>query len=505
MTFKIIVSFCIFFGLQAASPFGKLLAQPPIVKIKTGYVAGIKEKGCFVFKGIPYVAPPIGPRRFLPPIPHDKWRDTLSCSSFGSQSAQSGDQNHPVRGSEDGLFLNVYTPSLSPKAKLPVLVWVHGGSMTSGSGMGENGHAFADRDSVVTVTINYRLGIFGFLYLGDLGGIYKTSGNNGLLDLIASLKWVKANIATMGGDPARVTVMGESAGAKLSSALIVTPKAKGLFSGIILESGGLQCIRDERTALRIRQRLMDQLGIQKPEELLKLPTDILIKAQAAVIKGAQGTNYFGPVMDGKVIKGDPYDYIVQQGKDKRAYLMGANQAESRVFMNSDKRLYHPDSTVLSDWFGKNYRYSLADYHKRLPAVGNDTAAATSILSEYMYKMHTYRLAAALSKSDRATWVYRFAYSSDQYEASHGAELKYVWFSPEHGDYSSTEINFGQKLHAYWVNFIRTGRPGSINNVKWTRYNTDNHSVIVFDKQIKVEKLKDIFNNPKSPSACFLLN
>ena len=206
----------------------------PVVHTQNGNIKGLKEQNCYVFKGIPYEAPRTGDARFMAPAPHSDWEGTLNCQQFGAVSAQPGNKQEPLRGSEDGLYLNVYTPSLSHTAKLPVLVWVHGGSMVSGSGNGQNGHAFADRDSIVTITLNYRLGIFGFMYVGDLGPRYRASGNNGLLDLIQALKWVQANIRQFGGDPRRVTVMGESAGAKLSSSLIVASRAKGLYSGLIL-------------------------------------------------------------------------------------------------------------------------------------------------------------------------------------------------------------------------------------------------------------------------------
>lgn len=494
-----LATICIFivsFSLNAQS-------QTTITQIDNGYIKGAVEGNSSVFKGIPYAAPAIGSARFMPPAVHANWPDTLDCLKFGSSSAQYGGEDHPVNGSENGLFLNVYTPTLSKKAKLPVLVWVHGGSMVAGSGNGENGHAFSDHDSIVTVTINYRLGVFGFLYLGDLGPAYKTSGNNGLLDLIQALKWVKNNIEALGGDPGRVTVMGESAGAKLSSALIASPKAKGLFSGIILESGGFQCIRDTVTAKGIRQRLMNKLGIQSPKELLDLPTEALMKAQGKVLVGAQGTNYFGPVMDGVILKDHPYEYIDQEGANPVHYMVGANQHESKIFMDMDKRLYHPDSTVLSDWFGINYKYSLADYQKRLKKLGNDkdTLAAAQILSQYMYQMHTNRLAKRLAGAGRATWVYRYAFPP----ATHGNELQFVWYMPAMRKDDAATRRFAKQLHQYWVNFIRNGDPGTVNNKHWPSYLNDNHSIIVLDKKIHTKQLKHIFNNPGNPSACFLLS
>jgi len=479
----------------------KTNAQAPVTKTDNGYIKGIRAQNSFVFKGIPYEAPRTGQFRFMAPARHKDWPDTLNCQQFGSVSAQPGSKEHPLHGSEDGLFLNVYTPSLSHKAKMPVLVWVHGGSMVGGSGNGENGHAFADRDSIVTVTINYRLGVFGFMYLGDLGPAYKTSGNNGLLDLIQALKWVKANIKRFGGDPGRVTVMGESAGAKLSSALIAAPKAKGLFSGMILESGGFQCIRDTMTAKLIRKRVMDRLGIEDPRDLLDLPTQKLIAAEAAVLGGAKGTNYFGPVMDGIILNNSPYAYVSKEGRNMVRYMVGSNENESKIFMDMDRRLYHPDSTVISDWFGINYPYCLSDYKTALQQYKDkDTLAAASVLSQYMYQMHTGRLADTLAAASRSTWVYRYQYPP----ANHGSELRYVWYAPEKVKYTAEETPFAQALHRYWVQFIRDGRPGIVNNINWGPYTLQSQSVMMLKANFCLQKIKKFFNNPHQPSACFLL-
>ncbi|WMH62849.1 carboxylesterase family protein [Mucilaginibacter gossypii] len=171
-------------------------AQTVVTKGSGGWIKGIEEGPTLVFKGIPYAKPPVGPLRFMPPQPMTAWKDTLSCEKFGSPASQGGGAGG-LKGSEDCLSLNVYTPTTARDARLPVLVWVHGGSLTGGSGMGMNGHAFADDDSVVTVTINYRLGVFGFMYLGDVNKAYQSSGNNGLLDLIMALKWIRQNIAAM--------------------------------------------------------------------------------------------------------------------------------------------------------------------------------------------------------------------------------------------------------------------------------------------------------------------
>ncbi|NCD71527.1 carboxylesterase/lipase family protein [Mucilaginibacter agri] len=480
-----------------------IFAQSTVVKTAEGYVRGIKEEQAIVFKGVPYAQPPIGALRFKAPQPHAKWKDTLSCEEFGNAASQGG-EGGKVRGSEDCLFLNVYIPVIDTKAKLPVVVWVHGGGMTGGTGSTMNGHAFADRDSVVTVTINYRLGIFGFTYLGDADAGLRTSGNNGLLDLVMALKWIKKNIKSFGGDLSKVTVMGESAGAKLTSTLLLTPAAKGLFSQLVLESGGVQCVRDSVTAKAIRQRIMDELHVTKAADLLNLPTDQLITAQAKVCNGAQGTNYFGPVDDGVIISGNPYQYLARNKNKKIKFLIGTNKQEARLFMNMDKRLYKPDSSVLSAWFGDNYKYVLGGYQAALKTIDPDSAAV-SVLTEYMYKMHSYRLSEVLAEVSNPLYMYRFDYSKDGKGASHGEELAYLWSVPGSKHAEGFNAALSVQMHAAWVNFIKRGDPGKVNGADWLDCTNKVKNVMVFDNTSAPVVLQQIFNDRDHPYGSLVLH
>ncbi|MGF7230152.1 carboxylesterase/lipase family protein [Arachidicoccus sp.] len=489
-----------FFAAVYLFPYS-IKAQKEYLQTKNGYIVGYKEGESFVFKGIPYAQPPIGQSRFKPPLPVQSWSDTIDCTNFRSESAQMGYGKHPLRGSENSLFLNVYSPSKNAKANLPVLVWIHGGAMLGGSGNGENGHAFSDNDSIVTITINYRLGVFGFLYLGDIGKAYQSSGNNGLLDCIMALKWVKENIKSFGGDPSKVTVMGESAGAKLTSALAVTPDAKGLYSGLIMESGSIQCIRDRQTALAIRQKIMNQLHITNPTDILHFSTQKLIAAQNRVCKGAQATNYFGPVIDGHTITMWPRDYVAENKNMRAHFLIGTNKVESILFMNMDKRLYHPDSAVLKGWFGTNFSYVLSTYKKMATEVGPDSAAIAT-LTQYMYQMYSYRFANQLSQANDKVWMYRFDYSKNASGASHGAEMPFVWFLPKLHHYTSEEISLAKQVHQAWVNFIKKGNPISIGNAPWPIYKKG--TIMVINKVSKKQKLEHIFDDKRYPSSCFTL-
>lgn len=477
-----------------------------IVKTKSGYVKGRLENRSLVFKGLPYAATPIGSLRFKPPQAAKAWKDTLNCLEFGPMAAQFGTALSPLKGDEDCLRLNIYKPDIAAKKKLPVVVWIHGGAMTGGSGMFQNGHAFSDKDSIITITINYRLGVFGFLYLGDIDPELKTSGNNGLQDCIMALRWIKENISAFGGDVSRITVMGESAGAKLASTLLVSPLARGTFQQLILESGSVQCIRDSVTAKEIRKRLLTQLNIDHPSQLLNLSAEALIKAQALVCNGAVGTNYFGPVEDGIVIKGDPYEVASRQSDKHVKVLIGTNKEESVMFMDMDKRLYRPAPEVLQAWFGKNYPLVLTAYQDAISA-GPADAITIHVLTQYMYQMHSYRLAEALAKAGKKVWMYRFDYDKDGSPASHAKELSFIWSlnagNPDKGLKDHEKL--AEQMHSAWVRFIKSGSPGKVEDQDWPLYKYDRKNVMLFDAISKPVLFKTIFNDDKYPSSGFILN
>jgi len=476
------------------------IAQTTVVKISAGYIKGITEDQSIVFRGVPYAQPPVGDLRFKAPQSHLPWADTLSCIKFGNIAAQYDGGQKKMIGSEDCLTLNVYEPANHASEKMPVIVWIHGGGMTNGSGRGENGHAFSDNDGIIAITINYRLGAMGFTYLGDVGKQYATSGNNGLQDCIMALKWIKDNISAFGGDPSRVTVMGQSAGAKLVSAVSVSPESKGLFKQLVIESGGVQCIRDSGTAKLIRKRMLDTLGISNAADLVNLPTEKIIEAQGKVLSGAQGTNYFGPVDDGMVITGDPYQYINQHGNPKIRILMGTTKYESLLFMKFDPRLYHPDSVVLKGWFGNNYPYILSSYKQALNHNTADTAAI-KVLTQYMYQMHSYRLAEELAQDGNEVLMYRFDYTKDGTAATHAQELPYVWYLPQKA--KQVDSVLAAQVHSAWVSFIK-GENVQVANQAWPNYNSTSRQVFIFDQTPYIKNLNHVYNDPSFPSACFVL-
>jgi hypothetical protein len=258
-----------------------------VVETRRGAVRGVTEGGLAVFRGLPFARPPVGPLRFEPPGSPESWSGVRDAARFGPSAAQNGALVGPLmslgitRTGEDCLYLNVWTPG-ADRGRRPVLVWIHGGAFILGSGsqMLYDGATLARRGDVVVVTINYRLGALGFLRLRDrFGERLPASGNEGLLDQVAALEWVRDEIAAFGGDPGNVTIFGESAGAMSCATLLGVPRARGLFHRAILQSGAANFLWPPDTAGRVADQLLADLAVGSPEELRALPAARLLAAQ----------------------------------------------------------------------------------------------------------------------------------------------------------------------------------------------------------------------------------
>jgi para-nitrobenzyl esterase len=477
-----------------------------IIDTRQGAVQGVQEGPLRVFRGIPYARPPVGALRFRPPQPLKRQVGVVPAVAFGPRATQGGGPSG-VQGREDCLYLNVWAPAAASRPRRPVVVWVHGGAFTGGSGQDHDTWTFAARDSVVVVSFNYRLGSLGFLQIGpQLGKHYAQAGNCGLLDAVAALRWVQRNIAAFGGDPHRVTVMGESAGAKLVGALLATPATQGLFQQVILESGAVQAVRDTATAGAVARQLLHALGTASPRRLLTLPADSLVRTQARFASGAGGLQVFGPVLDGRTIPLPPLAFLQRKRPGVRV-LLGTNREEARLFSGPGSILAAPNAAALNQVFGaRNAPYVWRAY-QQLRQTQPELEAWNATLTDYLYRLATYRLAKQLAAQGTPIWLYRFDYVDATTRPVHAQELAFVWNAPvgsSAGTMAAVPLTAPSKaadpalaalMHAHWARFIKTGQPGP----DWPAYTPAQPAVMVFKASSQVELIPTSYEDAAFPT------
>jgi para-nitrobenzyl esterase len=465
------------------------MADSLVVKTVDGKVRGklVNNRAVRAFQGIPYAAPPVGDLRWKAPQPAVKWKGDLDATKYGHHCAQNHVYDDMIfqdsatsddLGSEDCLTLNVYTPaSEKGNGKLPVMFWIHGGGY-AGGGSSEPRHNgdFLPTKGVVLVTINYRLGVFGFLALPELaaeqGG---ASGNYGLMDMVAALQWVKQNIGEFGGDPDNVTIFGESAGSFAVSTLMVAPSAQGLFAKAIGESGGALTtgpLAMETLAVRgpKEDEWMKSTGATSLAELRAIPTGKILESA-----GKKGTVGFGPIIDGKFLT-EPVIDTYNAGKQAKVPLLaGFNRDEGSFFaigMTAEKL-----KAMAVQRFGEKAEAFLKLYPGATDVEAGRSAAdfggdqfiafgtwkwieidrKTGDKDIYRYKLD---LAAPPSKFHPGS----FAFHSDDIEYIFGTldtRPGAVW-RPE-------DRKLSDEMMSYWTNFAKKGDPNGPGLPDWPKY------------------------------------
>jgi len=464
------------------------------------------------FAGIPYAAPPTGDRRWQPPAPVEPWGDVRDATAFGAACSQPADLPLAVRlgpvattYSEDCLTLNVWTPADAPSARLPVMVWIHGGAFLVGASSQSvyDGESLARR-GVVVVSVNYRLGPFGFLAHPALSRQSPTSssGNYGLLDQMAALRWVQRNVAVFGGDPARVTVFGESAGAVSVNLLLVSPAARGLFHRAILQSGTtlgrVQHLREgwyfQPPAEEVGRRVA---AAAKADEANPIPTlralapeALLAAAQPQMPFSAAG-NPFYPVVDGAVVPDEPA-LLMERGEFARVpVIVGANADEGSLFAQAVGGASLVSYRLV---VAAAYPRHAAQVLARFPASTDEEArnAAADSLTAVAFTAPARRLAREVVRAGAKAYVYDFTRvrpgsAGQRWGAFHGSELPFVFgtlvprtvagFGELLVDDRDREL--GDQMAAAWGRFAATGDPNAPGVPAWAAYDAERRTVMEF--------------------------
>jgi para-nitrobenzyl esterase len=463
------------FGLVLASAVG---ASPDRVRIHDGRLHGVVKDGVASFKDIPFAAPPVGDLRWRAPQPPAPWSGVRDASDYGPACLQMTTflVRPGVTQSEDCLTINVFTPAhRAPGAKLPVMVWIYGGAFIGGSANNYDGAKFA-RDGVVLVTFNYRLGRLGFFAHPALA---KTNpegalSDYGFADQIAALKWVKRNITAFGGDPDKVTIFGESAGAISVNFLLVSPKARGLFVRAGSESGfgrtGGHTLADAQAT---GAAFIKGLGVSGDDAAAaKAMRALPASAVMAPISGL-GDPGTGPIIDGVIVSESPGEGFARGNQARVPYLTGGNSFEASLFAST---LTHPETML--DRLGAGKDAAVALY-------GNgDPARAVAALTTLRAVIEPDRyLARENAKRGTPTYVYYFSYVPQADRATsmgvrHGGEIGYVFDTLPKTDmtYGRYHVSaatpadqaIARAAHAYWVAFGKTGHPGAAGGPRWPR-------------------------------------
>ncbi len=468
-------------------------ADELVLSTPSGKLRGQRSDGIRVFRGVPFAEPPVGDLRFRPPVPKRPWSEVRDATHFAAAAVQQGDRSVPQ--SEDCLYLNVWTPDApSTNAKLPVFVWIHGGGFTGGESFAAifDGTGFA-RQGMIVVTVAYRLGVFGFLDLEPLlGPTYAGSANNALRDLMLALTWVQTHIEAFGGDPGRVTVGGESAGAKLTDLLMGVPAARGLFSGMISESGGAERIWPKGVAKGVAEGFGKQWTSASGITAADLKTASarqLIEAQTSFLKTWPQHFPLRCELDGDLFPTLPIQTIAKGSARGKRLLIGTNRDESALFLGP-----HPkgDPTAADlgnmslDAFNKIY----AQYPSVYPEMPEEQRRIRAVTAEE-YWVPSLRVAEAAAHAGAAVWAYEldFARSGGPQKgyAFHSEDLALVWDKPNREyDSASAEATLATQINSAWAAFLRGEAPSAAGLPSWQPFTPGTRSTMMFDQVSRME-------------------
>jgi len=499
------------------------------VNTPCGEIIGLQCEGYQEFRGIPYAEQPIGVARFKAPEPLLPFDEPFKAERFGDSAPQ---DKIPLFGinqtSEDCLYLNIWTPASDDK-KRPVMVWIHGGGYLTGSGsqLIYNGRSLAMSGDVVVISINYRLGALGFLYLNDLiSADHGISANNGLLDQIEALRWVRNNIASFGGDPGDITLFGESAGAMSIATLLACPTAQGLFQRAILQSGGADQVltRDEATQMARKFLEVTDIDPAHPEKLWQLSPDQIVKAQRQLAKMSFDRGIYNqevrqtgmtllPVVEGNILPQTPLSAI-KNGDAKHIPLMvGCTRDEWNLFikMPGAEGLFSQDNVNDIEKLDliKQMEQSLpgmgeraANLYEKLVQQNKQNGTLADVYSAFesdrMFRIPSLRMAEAQSDHTDSVYMFQFNWDKGGFGACHASDIPFVFGCTEHpaGQFLCGTHEAAAKLSTHvqncWIAFARSSDPSTDGVGKWQAFDRENPVVMCFDEvcELKTDPFSD---------------
>jgi para-nitrobenzyl esterase len=507
---------------QTLAANGYSAGSDSIARTQAGRVQGFHNGKAHVFKGIQYGASTAGDNRFMAPKKPQPWSGVRDATKLGSQTPQLTAimlaeevvslDNSPF--SEDCLYLNVWTPALNDNRKRPVMVWFHGGGFTAGSGgdVRYDGSNLAHKHDVVLVTVNERLNAFGFLYLGQLGGErYADSGNAGLLDLVAALRWVHDNIHEFGGDPDNVTIFGQSGGGGKVSTLMATPAAKGLFHRAICESGlAMKSIQPD-VATAMTRKVMEALELQpnQVDRLQNVPVDDLLAAMNYISSrgpGAGGLLQFGPVIDHRTLFRDPWTPDAPAESAHVPMLLGSVLTEGTFMLTTPRdpindrefheRVQHGLGFGAPPLSADKAAELIALYRRDYPNVANTRLFQIMTGDNWMIPSVAAVGERKAAQNGAPAYVYHWEWitpvEGGRLGAPHTIEIPFVF---DNMDVPTADLITGtgedrfamaDKASRAWTAFARSGNPNVTGLPHWEPYSASHRAVMILNNECRLE-------------------